>query len=51
MITGNIGTVNAGLLASDECGCIPCPVEDLHICGQYTIIDGTGKSDFIPFCG
>lgn len=42
IITGDLGDVQTSGLDTDECGCIPCPINDLHICGQYREIDGTG---------
>lgn len=41
VITGDIPEVQIGA-CSDDCGCIPDPIDDLHICGSYQPIDGSG---------
>ncbi|CAB9521194.1 zinc metalloendopeptidase [Seminavis robusta] len=41
IITGDVSDVG-NICASDTCGCLPCSIDDLRICGVYLSIDGTG---------
>ena len=40
IVTGDLPEVTA-VFGFDRCGCLPCTIDDLRICGQYTRIDGT----------
>ena len=39
IITSDLQEVT-GFIGLDPCGCLPCTVDDLYICGEYRDIDG-----------